>query len=303
MIPNRRSTYTVSITAFDERGDLDEGAMRAHLERLAHAGIGTYLGGSSPGQGNTLSMPELAKIFRIGRECFSGKASVRAMGVEPRSADRLIEIAKLVKETGLDAMQIYSLDMGHGAVPDEAELETYFRTVLDQVEVPAVLSTHQCMGWFMAQDLMTRLLADYPQIQGVHVTNPDLSYLIGVLQVAEACDREIEVHTGLHTQPLSALALGATGYLSGEGNLCPELCVSLIQCFEANDLQGMLNAHRKLLTLFPINFHGQSVRGLKAGMKHLGFPGWHHRPPVRPLSPSDEERVAALIDSLELARD
>ncbi len=303
MIPNRHSTYAISITTFDQNGALDEAAMRAHCSRLAEAGVGAYLGGSSPGQGNTLSMSELARVFEIGRECFQGKASVRAMGVEPRTANQLIEIATLAKQIGLDAMQVYSVDMGHGAAPTEAELESYFRTVLDHVETPAVLSTHQCMGWFMPHDLMRRLLADYPQISGIHVTNPDLVYLSDMIQVAQDCEREIEVHTGLQIQAVSALGLGATGFLSGEGNLFPELCLSLIERFEAGDLSGLLEVHRRLVKLFPINFYGQGVRGLKAGMKRLGLPGWSHRPPVLPLPPDEEVEVAALLDSLGLLPD
>ena len=96
------------------------------------------------------------------------------------------------------------------------------------------------------------------------------------------------------------MALGATGFLSGEANLFPELCQSLIERFEAGDLSGLLEMHRRLIQLFPINFHGQSVRGLKAGMKRLGRPGWSHRPPVLPLPPDEEAEVATLLESLGL---
>jgi 4-hydroxy-tetrahydrodipicolinate synthase len=300
MIPDRHSTYAVSVTTFDSSGGFDENAMRAHCERLANAGMGAYLGGSAPGQGNTLSTAELGRMFEIGREAFAGKATVRAMGVEPRTPEQLIEIAKLVQSTGLDAMQVYSLDLGHGAAPNEQELEGYFRTVLDQVEVPAVLSTHQCMGWFMPHALMARLLKDYPLIGGIHVTNPDLVYMLGVLDVARASKREIEVHTGLQLQAVSALALGATGYLSGEANLFPELCLQLVKRFEAGDLAGTLDVHKTLVSLFQINLYGQGVRGLKAGMKLLGLPGADHRKPVLPLQATEEAEVAALLDSLGL---
>ena len=300
MIPDRRSTFAVSVTTFDAHGRLDEEAMRAHCTRLADAGMGAYLGGSAPGQGNTLSPDELARVFAIGRECFAGKARVGAMGVEPRTAGQLIEIAGLAKTAGLDVMQIYSVDMGHGAQPTEAELEHYFNCVLENIELPSILSTHQCMGWFMPHAMMARLLEAHPQIVGLHVTNPDLTYLRGALRVAAECEREIEVHTGLQTQALSALSLGATGYLSGEANLFPELCRELIDRFEANDAAGLLGVHRTLLALFPINLYGQGVRGLKAGMKRLGLPGWHHRAPVLPVTPREEEEVAALLRSLDL---
>src|SRR5580704_16023402 len=129
-----------SITPFDREGRLDEDGLRRHLRRLGTAGLIVYLAGSGSGEGNALSLAETRRVFEVGVEELKGKTSVRAMGVEPRTANQLIEIAGIAAETGLDAMQVYSLDAGHGVKPSDRELEQYFTDILEAIKLPAILS-------------------------------------------------------------------------------------------------------------------------------------------------------------------
>ena len=48
------SVFVISITPFDAEGRLDEPGLRAHLDRMADAGVGVYLGGGGSGEGFTL---------------------------------------------------------------------------------------------------------------------------------------------------------------------------------------------------------------------------------------------------------
>src|SRR4051812_27842656 len=84
--PNHtRSAYVVSITPFDDRGELDVTALRAHLRRMRDAGIGVYVGGGGSGEGYTLSSAEHERVMAVAVSELAGAVAVRAMGVEPRS--------------------------------------------------------------------------------------------------------------------------------------------------------------------------------------------------------------------------
>ena len=122
--PRRRSTFVVSLTPFTETGELDEGGLRAHLRRLGAAGIGVYLAGSGSGEGYTLSRDERCRVFEIGVAELGGKVPVRAMGVEPRTAAEVVTLAEDAVAAGLDATQVYSLDLGHGYRPTAEEMST-----------------------------------------------------------------------------------------------------------------------------------------------------------------------------------
>ena len=129
------STFVISQTAFTADGEIDWSAQRAHLQRLATSGIGVYVGGGGSGEGHTLLPDEVDELLALAAEELVGKVPARAMGVEPRTARQMIEFGKQVEASGLEAMQIYSLDMGHLGQPQPAELDLYFREVVENVVV------------------------------------------------------------------------------------------------------------------------------------------------------------------------
>src|SRR5688500_17822734 len=175
------STFVISITPFDSSERVDEEAMRGHLRKLAAARIGVYLAGSGSGEGYTLSSAEVARILQIGKEELAGKVPFRAMGVEPRTAGEMIRLARLVEEIGVEAMQIYSLDQGHGNRPRDDEMDRYYNDIPDATTVACVLSTHQSVGYFIPAELIGRLIDRYDHVIGVNVSGPDMSYLQRVI--------------------------------------------------------------------------------------------------------------------------
>jgi 4-hydroxy-tetrahydrodipicolinate synthase len=287
-----RSTFVVSLTPFTESGDLDEPGLAAHLERLGAAGIGVYLAGSGSGEGYTLSRDERRRVFDIGVDVLSGRVPLRAMGVEPRTAAEVITLAEDALAAGLDATQVYSLDLGHGYVPTADEMSTYLRTVLDHAPGDLVLSTHQSVGYHYPPARIGELLDAYPRVVGVNVTHPELTY---VAEVLDAVAGRADVHVGGPVHAVGALALGAQGYLSSEGNLAPRLCVSLIERFDADDRDGAARVHREVLQVFEATQALGGIVGAKAALRALGMPGGWPRPPRLPVSP---ERAQPLVDTL-----
>ena len=291
------STFVISLTPFSQDGTLDEEALRAHLRRLGGAGIGVYLAGSGSGEGYTLSAEERERVFAIGREELVGRVAVRAIGVEPRSAREMIALGEQVAKAGLDAMQLYSLDLGHGYRPRPDELETYLCDVLDAVPCPVVLSSHQAMGYALPPDLVAQLIDRYPAIVGLNFTRPNV---IELVQMLEAVAGRIDVHVGGPMQAITALALGAQGYLSSEGNLAPRLCVSVIEHHCAGDLAARDAAFAKLLTLFSTTQRLGGVSATKAALRELGLPGGWPRRPRLPVGPEIARELAECFEGLGL---
>src|SRR5581483_6198422 len=233
------TVFVISITTFTADGALDEAALRAHLRRMADGGVGVYVAGSGSGEGYSLSAAERDRVFEITADELSGRTPARAMGVEPRSAAEMLALAAAAKAAGLDAVQVYSLDLGHGHLPSPGEVERYLRTVLDGADVPLVVSTHQSAGYRIDPVLLAALVADYPHLVGVNCTHADLAYLTAVIDAASGRD----VHVGGPAQALTALALGATGYLTSEANLSPALCRQVVDAFDDGDLRRAADSY------------------------------------------------------------
>ena len=112
---------------------------------MVAAGIGVYVGGGGSGEGFVLTPGERRRILEIAAEELSGKVAFRSMGVETRSADEMIEYARVAEAVGVDAAQIYSLDLGHGHLPTQAEVLEYLTDVLSATTV-AVRALHSSIS-------------------------------------------------------------------------------------------------------------------------------------------------------------
>jgi 4-hydroxy-tetrahydrodipicolinate synthase len=294
-MPRVPSVYVISLTPFDDQERLDEPALRAHLQRMKSAGIGVYAGGAGSGEAYTLSSGELRRVLEIAVEELQGSVPVRAMGVEPRTANEMIAFGKLCAEVGVDAMQVYSLDIGHVGKPSNDEIERYLDDVLSSIAVPAVISTHFSVGYFVPVPVMARVCERYDHVIGINCTSPDINYLT---QLSTTIDERIEIHTGLMTQALGALSVGASGYLTTEANVVPRLCVEVIDRYRAGDLAGLMAAYGRLLRFSDkLLGDGGSIKATKATLRLLGLPGGIPRRPRLPLD--DAAATARLLQMIE----
>jgi 4-hydroxy-tetrahydrodipicolinate synthase len=282
------STFVISQTHFAEDGSVDWGATRAHLERMKEAGVGVYVGGGGSGEGHALLPAEVDRLLALGAEVLVDAVPARAMGVEPRTARQMIEFGHQVEASGLEAMQIYCLDVGHLAVPTPQEQEAYFSEVIEAVRIPTVLSTHFSVGYMVPIDVLVRLCERSESVAGINCSiGQDFGYLVRLL---EEVDPRIEVHVGGPVHTLSALALGATGYLSSEANLAPKLAQSLVDRYAAGDHRAAEEAYSKIVRLSAMPLTAGSADG-KALQRSLGLPAGHPRRPR--LDRSTPESVAA----------
>jgi 4-hydroxy-tetrahydrodipicolinate synthase len=295
MAPRPRSALVCTITPFDAEGRLDEEGLAWLLGRIGDAGLGVYLGSASPGEGHSLSPAETERLYAVARDTIGGRVPVRAMGAEPRSAEDLRRTVRIAEAVGLDAMQLYSVDLGHSNRPTDTELERYFRDLLEEMTIPAVLSSHHFGGYVIPIEVIARLVGDYPGIIGLNITSPDLAYVSRVIDVV---DGRADVHVGGPMQALSAFALGGQGFLCSEGVLVPRLVASVVEHAAAGRTTEMFDAYATLIRLFATNvWSAGSVRWTKAAMRVLGLPGWHTRPPFLDLSDEVDAQIAADLDA------
>ena len=293
---HRASCFVISITPFTEDGRLDEDLFRGHMKRLAAGGIGVYVGGGGSGEGYTLSRDENERIFAIAVEELKGKVPCRAMGVEPRTAVQMLEFLHLAHEAGMEAAQLYSLDVGHGHAPTPGELDAYFSEVIANAPLPIVPSTHQSVGYRIPHELVVELAQD-DNVLAVNCTHPDLTYLSAVI---DGVSPKKDVHVGGPMQGLTALSFGGQGFLCSEGNLAPKLAVSVIDYYKAGNVAEMMDAFSKVVRLSGGLYGNGGIRVTKAVLNHYGLPGGYPRKPRLPVTDERLTRSLALVKSMNL---
>ena len=293
------STFCCTVTLFNERLELDEPALRAHFARVADAGVNLYVGGSSPGEGYSMSQAEIERLLHIAVETAGKKVKVRAMGVEPRTAEEMCAFLKMASKTGIEACQIYSLDVGHGWKPGPRELERYFRAALESVSITCIISSHSFMGYNVPIEMLERLAKEYDHLVGVNLTTPDIMHLT---EAVERLRPRLEIHVGGPMHAITAMAMGANGYLSSEAAIAPKLCRDVIAHFEAGRLEDSFKAYYALMALMVAvsTMAGASVRRVKAAMRLLGLGGTYPRGPYMPIEEAElialGKQLAALAE-------
>ena len=293
--PGARSVYAVAITPFTPDGELDVPAARAHLRRLADAGVGAYVGGSGSGEGYTLAPDEVTELLAIAVDEVGDRIPVRAMGREPRTAQEMVDAVADAAAAGVEATQIYSLDVGHGHRPRRDAVETYLRTVLDSTDLPCVLSSHQSVGYRIDVDLYAALLERYPHVAGINCSHADQHYL---RQLIAASRGRATVHVGGEAAAMTALAFGAEGFLSSAANLAPRLARSVIDRFVAGDLAGWTDAFSTMHALGGLLYAHGGILATKAVLGRFDLPGGAPRLPHLPLPDDEVDRVEAGVRAL-----
>jgi 4-hydroxy-tetrahydrodipicolinate synthase len=288
-VPDRPYRVAVcTITPFDQNGGLDEAGIEHLVESIAAAGVSLCIGTASPGEGFALSLDDTERFFDIVVRTNAGRVPVCAMGVEPRNDGQLAPIVRLAEQAKLDTMQLYTLDPGHAMKLTDDELERFFSTLLDDMTIPATISTHVYNG-LVPLNVLGRLLDNYPNISAIHCTS-EVNYL---LQLLDLVDGRCEVLVGGPMQALSVHALGGQGFLCSEGSIAPVLCGELQHALRSGDLAAAERFYRQMIGVFSLNiWPGGTVRFLKTAMQILGLPGGFTRPPFAHL---DDAATASLI--------
>jgi len=289
--------YAVSITPFTVDGRLDEDGFRRHLQRMAAAGVGVYVGGGGSGEGFVLTTEERRRLFAIGADELRGRVPFRSMGVETRSAGEMIDYLADAQSAGVDAAQVYSLDLGHGHRPTDDEVREYLVDVLSATTVPAVLSTHQSVGYRISVESIVRIVDRFDHVVGVNSSHADLAYLAAIV---DAVGDRVEVHVGGPLQALSALGLGANGFLSSEANLAPRLCRSMIDAYAQGTGRDLLGAYGRLSRLSMALYGHGGIRATKAVLNRLGLPGGYPRKPQLPVDDATVDALMTVIADLEV---
>jgi dihydrodipicolinate synthase/N-acetylneuraminate lyase len=82
--------------------------------------------------------------------------------------------------------------------------------------------------------------------------------------------------------------MGATGYLSSEGNVVPQLVNSVVQHYAAGDYVAAADAYTKVMQVFTLLSSRVAVKAL---LKGVGLAGGEPRPPRLLLATDDDMRV------------
>lgn len=271
--PDDITVYNMMATPFRHDGALDLDAFSSLVDRMCRANTAIYIGSGGAGEAHVLSPDELRRLYRAGVDAAAGRVKVAANPPEPRSAAHMLHLATIAIESGIELVQLYGPDPGHGMVPTRVELERYYRFLLDRLDHPLALSVHSNYGYRVDPQLVADLCAEYAQIGELNLIMP-IDYFFAVKAALRAVPREVRLNTSRLTL-VEGLYAGSAGCQLAESNLIPHSVRALVDAIATGDLHTASDLYEFVCEFARIvnRWAPSTARWVKMGLMVLDLPG------------------------------
>jgi 4-hydroxy-tetrahydrodipicolinate synthase len=290
--------HAMSITPFDRFGALDTELLRTHLRYLGEAGVGVYVASQGSGEGDLLSFDEKVSLYRVAADELRGRVPVVAAGIGlAASTAATRELAIAAETAGMNAVQIVAPRPGPLGLRED-ELEVHFRSVIEAVTCDVHVSNNTALaGYELDLALVERLVADYPHVVAVNVSDPRVDALRAYVSALIArFGARIEVRVGMVREAVAMHALGVRGVLCFEPNVAAGLVTAVWAQLEAQAPVAI----EPLLHLNAALARGGNPRSLKAALAIIGRNGGFLRAPYLPLTEGQSAELERDLRALGL---
>ena len=262
------------ITPF-KNGEIDETALRGLVDYHIEQGTDTLCPVGTTGESPTLSHDEHKQVISIVCNQAAGRIKVMA-GTGSNSTREAIELTKYAQQAGVDgALHVapyYNKPMQEGFFQ-------HYQAIAEAVEIPIVIYNIPGRTAKNIEPETIIRLAEIPNIIAVKESTGSMDQASHILS---ACD--LTVLSGDDSLTLPLMVLGGKGVVSVVGNIVPGDVKSLLNAFNAGDVNLAREWHFKLFTLCR-NLLGLATNPIpiKAAMQLLGRDNGEVRLPMTQL--------------------
>ena len=294
--PRHSGVIVPLVTPVTPTGQLDEAAAARLVDHLASNGCGMLVLGTT-GEVASLPISLRQRYVEIAVKTAAKRTPVFACPAS-NCVTTTLDSANDYVAAGVDAVV--------GILPnyfklDAAEMQAYFERLADGIKGPLMIyNMPATTGMSIPLDVIDAL-SQRPNVTGLKDSE-------GTEGRREAVAKrfggraDFSLFMGIAAHSIPAIKLGFDGLVPSSGNLYPERWHQLYQAARAGDwataeklqagldaINGVFQRNRTL---------GQSLGALKAGCGLRGLCGPDMVPPLRALSPADQEAVRAELRRL-----
>ena len=271
MPSERISIVTALLTPFDDDGDVDHGALRAHVDDLVSEGVDGIMPCGTSGEGPLLDEAEAAGVIATVVDAAAGRVAVLAhVGrAATRETVRLGRQATDAGATGLTACVPYYYAL------EERQIVDHYTTLMASTRAPVYAYTIPSRTGNELSPEAVRALAA-AGLAGIKDSTKSFEHHLEYLEVARAAaDPDgFSVFMGSDTMVLDALEAGAAGSVTALANLRPDLLVSLKRAFIEGAKQEAKSRQEEIARLRAEVIRGPALAGLKQAVaRRLGAKG------------------------------
>src|SRR5579863_3729467 len=241
----------------------------------------------STGEFAYLNNAQRASVVQATIEAAKGRVPVVA-GVASTSTLDAVAQAKAYQELGADG--ILAILEAYFPLQD-AQIESYFRSVADAVDIPVVIYTNpQFQRSDLSLDCIARLSA-HPRIQYIKDASTNTGRLLSIIN---RCGDAIRVFSASAHIPAAVMLIGGVGWMAGPACIIPRQSVELYHLCQAQRWEEALVLQRKLWRVNEAFARFNLAACIKAGLAIQGYDVGDPIAPQQALT-ADERKVVETV--------
>src|SRR5712664_4186486 len=290
-----RGCATALVTPFKDDGTIDEGRLRALVDRQITGGVRLLVPCGTTGESATMTEAEDQRVIAVTVEVARGRARVIA-GTGSNSTTAAIEYSQSARDLGADAMLQVA---PYYNKPTQEGLYAHFRAVAEAIpDTPVMLyNVPGRTSSNIAAQTVLRLARDCENIVAIKEASGNLSQIMEILRARPA---NFRVLSGDDAVTLPMIALGGEGIVSVASNEIPDLMSRMAELALEGNWSQARALHYRLLPLMEINFIESSPGPVKAAMAMMGLLEENFRLPLVPIQEKSRNRIREVIAELGL---
>lgn len=235
-----RGIITALITPFDDRGMVDEAALRDLVEFQVKGGVHGFFPLGTTGLGPALAPDERKQVAEIVVDQVRGRVPVM-LQVGTADTPTTVMLARHAEKVGADAVAVVG---PYYYKHNDAELIDHYRAVGEATALPLfIYNNPRLSGVDVGPELTARMREMIPTLAGVKVSNDSMKQHLRYLHLLP---RDFTVLAGFFEYLYATVPLGIKGAISPSANFFPALCRSLWDALEAGEMQRALELQERV---------------------------------------------------------
>ena len=278
------------VTPYTDELEIDWPGFDGLVERLLAAGSKVLLAADLVGEAWALTIAEKEALYAATARAAGGRALVVAKLSEPALANAQ-QLARAAGQAGAAAVKVV---LPAGVRPRDDEAYDYLTAAVAPAALPFLVETN---GEEVSLAVLRRL-AEREDFVGVEETSQDAGRY-GTLK--ELLGPRVAVICGAEDVLGQALRAGAHGFMTASPNFAPAFMASLWAAAAARDWERLAELQARL-GRFRALFRADLAAGrpafapyAKAALALLGHPVGPPRPPLSPLTASEQAELRAVL--------
>jgi 4-hydroxy-tetrahydrodipicolinate synthase len=276
------------VSPVDDNGQIRTEVLGCLCDDLVKAGVHGLTPLGSTGEFAYLDSAQRLAVVQTTIEVARGRVPVVA-GVASTSTLDAVAQAKAYQKCGADG--ILAILEAYFPLQD-AQVESYFRTIADAVDIPVVIYTNpQFQRSDLSLDCIARLSA-HPRIRYIKDASTNTGRLLSIMN---RCGDEIRVFSASAHIPAAVMLIGGVGWMAGPACIIPRQSVALYDLCKAQRWDEALVLQRKLWRVNEAFARYNLAACIKAALAIQGYDVGDPVPPQNALTAEECQAVEAVL--------